>query len=185
MMKQAEKITAPAVMDSSAENKFIVTNEDRIDILMKQGTEERVLLRKDKINLIKKTVVNKNEVVSKACLIDVIMNCDLSSSFEMIIPKNVASFSKQSNKLLSEIIVNLFELFEMVHNYLVKEQFGGSCKKLTRNKKKRKPTGTVYYLLAEEFVNLRDRIDCKVILLLENDKNPLSTWMVNLSDVQR
>ena len=177
MMKQAEKITAPAVMDSSAENKFIVTNEDRIDILMKQGTEERVLLRKDKINLIKKTVENKNEVVSTACVIDMIMNCDLSSSFEIIIPKNVASFSKQSNKLLSEIIVNLFEPFEMVHNYLVKEQFGGSCKKLTRNKKKRKPTGTVYYLLAEEFVNLRDRIDCKVILMLENDGNPLSKWM--------
>ena len=151
---------------------------------MKTAGEERVLLRKDKVDLMKKVLRNQNEVVKTAFVIDVVMNCDLSTSFKLLIPKTNNLIAKASNKNLSEMIINLFEPFELVHNYLVEEQFGKGREKLTRRKKKRKPVGTVY-LLSEGFLNLRDRIDRKVILQIQSDENPLSKWMVKLSDAQR
>jgi len=185
MMKQAEKITAPAVINNStSEQEIIITNEDRIEVLMKQGSEEMVLLRQGKVDLMKSVITNKSELITKCYEIDVSLSCDLSTSVMMLIPKYVSVVNKASNRVLSEMIMNFFEPMEMIHKYMMEQQYGGSREKLSRSKKKRKNFGEVYFL-TENFITLRDKIDQKIVLQMQSSENPLSKWMVKLTDQQR
>ena len=56
MMKQAEKISAAAVTPTSVTNEVLVLDEERMEVLMKTGSEGKVMLRSDKIKLMKKSV---------------------------------------------------------------------------------------------------------------------------------
>jgi len=185
MMKQAEKISAAAVTPPSVVREVIVLDEERMEVLMKTGGEEKVMLRSDKTKLIKQVLENSSDILSTACIVDVAIGCDLSTRMKQLIPKSRDSISKATNKVLAKWILDLFDPFQLLHTHLLDQNFCTAGEKLTRTKKKKKTGGSLVLSLAEQFVNLRDKIDRKVIVSRQNDENPLSKWMCKLSDAQR
>ena len=143
------------------------------------------MLRSDKIKLMKKVLESSSDILSTACIIDVAIGCDLSTRMKLLIPKGRDSVSKASNKVLAKWIMDLFHPFQLPHTHLLDQNFCTAGEKLTRTKKKKKTGGSLVFSLAEQFMNLRDKIDRKVIVSRQNDENPLSKWMCKLTDAQR
>ena len=177
-MKQAGKIVDPPVFNPMEGMKSLITNDDRIQVLLNQSQVTGLLLCDKKRTLLIRFWDLQFDIFEKTQLFDVAYGSDLSTQIKNKMPKSKNKINKATNPTLAKYVTDLFEPFSVLHTFMLENDTVG--RKLRSDEKK-----DSVLALAETFVNLKEKVDNRICEKMQNDSNPLSKWMVRLTDEQR
>jgi len=189
MMKQAETIVDPPIPKENERNEITIDDEEEedkmIEVLCEQS-QSAPLLKDGKRKLLKKVFSLRSTIFERATLLDVANQTDLCQHFEKIIPKAKTQFSaKHSNEVLSGCIFKLFAPFEMLHVYLLEQEMdknerGRNVRNSTVGSRKKDEV----LALSEEVMELKGKVQRRVMAVRNEERNPLKRGFLPLSLVQ-
>jgi hypothetical protein len=120
MMKQAEDTITPT---TSAKRKMDIpiTNQDRLNTLLKSGNGAVFLLPKKK-ELLLKMYTNSSKTISKASNADSKLHSNLSDSLKLLIPSSKSDVTKAKNEDLANKLVDLNDAMQILYDVLEEEK---------------------------------------------------------------
>jgi hypothetical protein len=120
MMKQAEDAVTPTT-GVKRKMDIQITNQDRLNTLLKSGNDAVFLLPKKK-ELLLKMYTNSSKIISKASIADSKLHSNLSDSLKLLIPSSKSDVTKAKNEDLANKLVDLNDAMQILYDVLEEEK---------------------------------------------------------------